>query len=826
MKFINLNRDWKLKWEDLHADVCRFDEGEWLNTVLPCDIHMPLIEKGIIKEPLAFDNAFACEWTENKSWWFYKEFVISEEDKSFERAELHMEGLDCEADMYLNNEWIGRHKSAFFPFVSDIKERLNEGKNTLLVRISSGLEHYDDYNPKNLKECVGIENFHNRGDRRRIFARKPQYVYGWDWNPRVPSCAIESVYLEFYNGIAFRNMAVYTKSIGENSVIGIEAEIQNFDIYGSTDAILNVAIYDGNRCVKSFAEDLLVKSGTQIYDREMVLENAKLWWPNGMGEQNLYHVKAYLDCKGERIAFKEFDFGIRSVAVCTDRINEKEREFAFVVNGIKIFCKGANWIPADSIYTRISPQKIQALVGEAREANFNMLRVWGGGLYEREVFYEACDRNGILVWQDFMFACAMYPDFDEEFLSLVEKEIDYQTKRLRRHASLALFCGSNENHEGAANCWRDAYFGGARIYNDVAPRIVHNNCRYIPYWNSSPYGGDNPMSDDVGDKHHWHECIMSEDVDKRVSPEEYDKVTAKFVSEYGYLGPCCKSSIKKYYGDQPFDVTDSVWQMHTHTLEKGVVLDGISMNYADIEPNNIDDYLLYGGLCQGNMYWYSLQSFRIKQYCSGGLFWMFHDCWGENGWSVVDYYLNRKPAYYFVKRAFEDKMIAIRCKDGEFIVYGVNDTNCDAEFHLEFGYMTFDGKNKKIQNKKVCIRAFTRNELVRFKDDGYDLHNGIVYAKSDDAQIRFATFRAMPYRQLNLGCAHLKILDVTEDEFKVRSDMYAHAVHFNFPDEVHLSDEYFDLLPHQTYTVKIHTKIGKSFDLHTITGACVNNREK
>ena len=821
---MDLNSGWKIKCEDLNANFCRFDEGDVLEAALPCDVHMPLIEKGIIKEPLELDNAFKCEWTENKSWWFFKEFNITEDFRDYDVAELNLEGLDCEADIYLNNKIIGHHKSTFFPFVKNIKEQLKAGENTLLVRLSSGLENYDGLNPKNLKSCVGMENFQNRGDQRRIFARKPQYVFGWDWNPRVPSCAIENAYIEFHNKLAFRNMAVYTKSIKKEVVIGIEAEIQNFDIYATVDAVLNIEIYDGDRLVNSLNSDMQIKSGTQIYDYELIIDNAELWWPNGMGEQKLYHIKAYLRHENKNINFKEFDFGVKTVEICTDKINEKEREFSFMVNGVKMFCKGANWIPADSIYTRVTSEKIKTLIADARNANFNMLRVWGGGLYERECFYEECDKNGILVWQDFMFACALYPDFEDEFAGLVEKEIDYQTKRLRRHVSIAVFCGSNENHEGAANCWRDSYFGGARIYNDIAPRIVHNNCRYIPYWNSSPYGGDNPICNEAGDKHHWHECTMNDDMNKRITPEEYDNVTAKFVSEFGYIGPCRKSSIHKYYGNKSFDVNDDIWRMHNNTWEKDTVLAGVAKHYADIQKEEIDKYLLYAGLCQGLMYFYSLQTFRIKEHCSGGLFWMYNDCWGENGWSIIDYYLNKKPSYYFVKRAFENKLLALRCEDDEIVAYGVNDTGADAEFNLEFGYMKFDGKNKINQNKQVCIKAYSRTELVRFKNDNYDMQTGIAYACADDSDIRFAVLHAVPFRQMKLCKADVKVYDITNDSFKVKSNIYAHAVHFDLEEDTDLSDEYFDLLPNQEYSVKIYNK-GRNTDTDNIRALSVYNAE-
>lgn len=352
--------------------------------------------------------------------------------------------------------------------------------------------------------------------------------------------------------------------------------------------------------------------------------------------------------------------------------------------------------------------------------------------------------------------------------------------------------------------------------------MIHNNCRYIPYWNGSPYGGaDSPQSNHAGDRHHWHECTMHAEMEKRITPEEYDKVTAKFVSEYGYIGPCCKSSIRKYYGDGVFDDSSRIWQLHTNYHEKDTVTAGVEKHYKTLEKGDIESYLLYAGLCQGLMYGYSLTAFRIQEHCMGGMFWMYNDCWGENGWSIIDYYLYRKPSYYFVKRAFENKILALRKIGNEIAVYGANDTKTDTEFCLEYGYMSFDGV-KRCKQAKVILPANAKCELLRFADDGFDLANGLVYAKADDSEIRFALLRAMPFRELKLGKAKISICNVTENSFEVTTDKYAHAVHFNLPDEALLSDAYFDLLPGETKTVKFN-RLDKHFDFGSLKAESIYN---
>lgn len=413
-----------------------------------------------------------------------------------------------------------------------------------------------------------------------------------------------------------------------------------------------------------------LRSGLNFITIELDVPNAKLWWPNGMGEQPLYtvHVSAGMQSPGKE--YPPFPIGIRTLGLNTDKLSfdSDDRAFAFEINGVRVFSKGANWIPADSIYARVTDEKYDHLLKEAKEANFNMLRIWGGGLYERDVFYKKSMEYGLLIWHDFMFSCAKYPDHLSWFREEVEKEMDYQTRRLRNYCSLVLWCGNNENHWGFDEWWDGTesadFYGGAVCYNEIAPLVVQRNCSEIPYWNSSPYGGLHPNGSESGDRHHWHDCMMNKDMEKRITPAEYDKVIAKFISEYGYVGPCRESSIELYHNRLPLDPGSKIWQLHNNTFEKNTVLAGINKHYVDLQDLSLDEYFLYAGLCQGLMLGYSLEAIRNKQFCAGALFWMYNDCWGEMGWTIIDYYLTRKISYYFVKRAFEPVKLILRLEEG------------------------------------------------------------------------------------------------------------------------------------------------------------------
>jgi beta-mannosidase len=290
-----------------------------------------------------------------------------------------------------------------------------------------------------------------RGERRRSFVRKPQYSFGWDWIPRVATTAIAGdVIIRAINTGCIRQVNLQAARDGNNEVIVTATVVVDLlHHYKSGEGAITVTLTgpDGKKFKTS--QSSFLRSGYNFIRMRIPIKNPLLWWPNGLGEQNLYKVEAKLQIGKDAMEYPAFDYGIRFVGLDT---NDK---FAVVINGKKVFCKGANWIPADAIYARVSDERYEQLVREARDANFNMLRVWGGGWYERDAFYRACDRHGIMLWHDFMFACAPYPDHLQTFCDEIEKELDYQTRRLSRYACIVLWCGCNENNWGWVDWWKE-----------------------------------------------------------------------------------------------------------------------------------------------------------------------------------------------------------------------------------------------------------------------------------------------------------------------------------------------------------------------------------
>jgi beta-mannosidase len=539
-----------------------------------------------------------------------------------------------------------------------------------------------------------------------------------------------------------------------------------------------------------------------------------------MGEQHLYRVEAGLEVNGERTTYPTFDYGLRTLELDT------EGKFAIVINGRTVFCKGANWIPADAIYARVDRERHETLIREAAAVNFNMLRIWGGGRYEGEAFYQDCDRHGVMIWHDFMFACAPYPDHLDAFRAEVEREADYQTRRLGRHACVVLWSGSNENNWGFRDWWDEQTQGGAWTYNYALPRIVQRNTPEIPYWNGSPYGGDEPNSSEVGDRHHWFDCMMNPEMEKRITPEEYDKCDSLFVSEFGYVGAPVMETVLEYMGDAPLDRQGAVWQHHTNTFEKSTVDAGIRKHYADPEQLSIEEYLLYSGLCQGLMYSYALDSMRYRPNCHGSLFWMYEDCWGEIGWTIVDYYLRRKPAWYFVRRAYAPLRLILRPGDGGDIrVVIANDTMGPRTFELEVGYVSLDGQVAELQRTRVEAVPLARSELVTFERGEHDPTEGLWIARASAAPgIEPALLRAVDYRQLQRADPGLSATGVEVDDaggtVRVHAERYAHAVHLLLPPDAIPVDDYFDLLPGEERAVRVQS--AAALDPAQVGVTCVN----
>ncbi len=767
MKKWMLNENWQLKEAPLSFGreklfQIRQEEQGWMVCSLPADVHQPLEQAGRIGNVIEADHCRSAEWIAERSWWFQRELWVTEKQLRYECVELTLGSLDGAADIFVNESWLGSHRNAFVPFCRDIREALRPGKNLLTVRLTVGMEAFSEKDIADMEwACRHEREFGcpERGDMRRMFVRKPQYCVGWDWAPKILTCGIVGeAWLTLADRTIVRSAHVWTERLdGTDAHMRLSLCIDQLHPYATRPADISVSLlYEGKKCACWERQDVLLCAGRNEFDGEFLLPNARLWWPNGYGDQPLYQVRVRVNCEGETCENEPFEVGVRVLEWNQEKINKERRRFELRLNGQPVFCKGANWVPAHSVYAKITRTEREEWIALARNAGFTMLRIWGGGIYEPDDFYRACDRAGILVWQDFMFACSLYPDHLDWFRRTVEEELEAQILRLRNHPSLALFCGNNEIEMGYNTEESPLHLSftrqrpyGMQIFHELAPKWVHWLSPEIPYWCSSPYGGALPNEEGLGDVHYWDGWGTPEETEKRLTLSGYDQWHASFVSEFGFQGPCVWSSVKEYLQDaDPQDRSSALWRMHTNTCEHRVIDRGLLRLYGR-EPEKLtaEEWVLYGGMLQAEVLQYALEALRVQGSCGGALFWMYNDAWGETGWSVVDVYRRPKLSYYAVRRAFAPRRLILREKDGLVCLYGCNDGPEPVSFAAWAGYLSFDGRERKMEKRAFWLEAHSRKMLGQWPLPQEDDRRGIFAVLPEDGAMESCRLYRRPWKE-------------------------------------------------------------------------------
>lgn len=833
MQTLSLLKDWQLTEMPLEATDLQKLDGEWMHIkTLPCDVHMPLTEYGKISDPNVAMGSFECEWVEDRSWWFKKEFEV---DKITDfGCELFIEMLDIHADIYLNGTFIGHHASAMYPFIKDVTPWLAVGKNTLIIRLTTGIETVRDCDVEEVRHYVACEyrsRREGRGDDRRTLLRKPQYVFGWDQSPRLATCAIAGdVRIDFFDEIFVRDIHFETLSVDKNSArIFAEATIDSRErLFARECEATFEVIFDG-KVVHTQTVEYLSQCGDNFIDFSFTLENPQLWWPNGYGGQPLYTVRVTAKNMNGACHQKEITTGVRTVELDMSRINADERFYAFKVNGKRIYARGTDFIQSEHLYAKITDELQEKLLTAARDAHFCMLRFWDGNVYQSDYVYSLCDKLGLLVIQNFCFACGAYPDHLEEFKKEVQNEAEYQLIRLRNHPCLAMWYGNGENTSILDDYLGKNYFkefpkaiytGGTYVYNTLLPKLHHAYVKTVPYQCTTPFGNfSGAESEKRGDRHYYPFLdIRPENQQYRISAQSIDDLECKFITEGGIMGPPSKSALISYCGGE-FDFDSEVFLHHRNTFEREAVRDGIYKHYTGKKDLTLDEYCLYGGLFQGTLIGYEAEHIRTRENCYGSLLWCFNDGFGEVGFSMMDHYANPKPVYYFLKRAYAPQRIIIKKEGKTAVVYVTNSASVPFECELEYGYQTFDGQ-KESKTVKVSLDSYEgATAVARMSIDSLDLKSGVVYAKADG--LDSATMRACDFSELKLSKkATLTVNNITHADgntvFEITADCFAHAVHLDIADDVRVSDNFFDLLEGETKTVTVY---GKTLD--TIDADCV-----
>ncbi|WP_217651621.1 beta-mannosidase [Mariniphaga anaerophila] len=803
----------------------QLNEGEWLPATVPGTVHTDLMKNGIIEDPYYRLNELDVQWVDKVDWEYQTTFLVDENILERDRVQLDFKGLDTYADIFVNGELIFNADNMFRRWQADVKDLLNEGENELRILFHSpiveGLKQYD----ANGFVYPGAENDQaERGQvegnkRVSIYTRKAGYHYGWDWGPRLVTSGIwRPVTIQAWDNARIENLQIIQHEVSDEratltAVFEVEAEKKG-------KATLSVK----NDGAVLATANIHLQHGVKTYKVDFEIQNPKLWWTNGLGEAHLYDITGEL-ALGKRTITENTRIGIRTLELVREK-DDHGTSFYFKLNGHPVFMKGANTIPNDIFLPRVTDENYRKMIETARKSNMNMLRVWGGGVYEDDLFYDLCDENGILVWQDFMFACAMFPN-DKSFLENIRKEAVDNVKRLRNHPSIALWCGNNEILT-AWNTWgwkgqaekqgadvpEKVWQAYVDIFHKTLPEVVSEYDPQRSYWGSSPSSGMGVQADLVnGDEHYWGVWWGKEPFNT------YATHLARFMSEYGFQSFPEISTVKKYAAPEDYDIYSDVMKSHQRSsIGNGTIEYYMLKEYR--RPKDFESFLYVNHVLQAEGIKFGLEGHRrAMPYTMGSLYWQLNDVWPVASWSSTDYYQKWKALQYYVKKGFSPVLVSPYEDELKLKVGIVNDRLEQVNAQLILKMMDFDGqviwetaslaeipanssRDYFNENKhEFLYRKDTRNLLLSAEliENGKTISRNIYF------------FR--PFKELDIPHPQVDYSITKTDsgfDIELKTDKLAKNVYLQIADEKgFFSDNYFDMLPGEKLTVSLETEMSE-----------------
>lgn len=674
-----------------HADL--------IDASAPGDLYLSLHAAGRLPNPMGDRAEAQCAWVRDREWWYRTDFD-ARSCAAGQRLILNFEGLDTFAAVWLNGEPLGQTDNMFREWRFDITARLRAGRNQIAVCFTPPALAITpiDMPPFPMASSPSAEN-------KRNFMRKAQFGWGWDFAPNLVTTGIwKPVTLTLEAGAVLTEVTFSTDAIGADGSARVTMAA-GVDAFGCDGADLTVSFSlrgpDGTPVAQA---TLTVTDGRCALS--LTIEQASLWWTPELGAASLYALNVALS-SGDHRALR---VGIRTITLdqSPDPDEPGTRFFRFVLNGVPIFARGVNWVPPSSLVAAIDAPLYRRLLTQAAAANMNMIRVWGGGIYEHDPFYDLCDELGLLVWQDFMFACAPYPEHDRAFADNVRAEAACQVARLRHHACLALWCGNNENQAiqgfGNSRAGTNEPVLGELYYKHVIPEVLGRLDPATPYRPSSPFGGpgNNQNSMHEGDIHDWTVWHGLPTIPDDGPVGEYDRSPAgvaytryaedmgRFISEYGIQSAPVMAAFRRALpaDQQTLGSAGFLNRLKDRPLDK---VNAMLVSVTGL-PATLEEYVDFTQINQADGLKFGIEHFRRrKPHCSGSLIWQFNDCWPGISWSIVDYYGYAKASYYAVKRAYAPVMGSFKTTPTGIELWVVNDTLAPVEGNVEIRIESFDG---------------------------------------------------------------------------------------------------------------------------------------
>ena len=819
----------------------RVGDRSWMPATVPGTVHTDLLNNDMIADPFYADNEHQLQWIENEDWEYRMAFWMTKKELKQSHIELQFDGLDTYAKVYLNDSLILRADNMFRKWNVDVKKYLHKGGNVIYIVFESAVK-------RGKLEAAKLP-YTLPGDEK-VFTRKAQYQYGWDWGPRFVTCGIwKNVKMVFWNEAKIENIQCIQRSLTDSlAQLEFVCRIRS-DSNKTVDlsAVLNSDRISNDSMFSGYSQKVELKKGINTVSILRTIKDPRRWWSNGLGKANLYPFTVFL-LDGETVLDNnKLSVGLRTLELVQEK-DKGGRSFYFKLNGVPVFMKGANYIPPDNFLPRVTKNDYHNIIQDAVDANMNMLRVWGGGVYADDEFYNECDRKGVLVWQDFMFACAMYPG-DYHFMENVGFEVKEQIQRLRNHPSIALWCGNNEIDEGWKNWgWQQQYNysekDSERIITDYSvlfehyiKNIVEVNDGATSYLPSSPgIGWGHKESLQQGDSHYWGVWWGKEPFDI------YKQKVGRFMSEYGFQGMPGFNTMEKLgiltgkfytdyndieqYGhsdnDSVFKIenyidSSSYFNHQKHPVGYETINTYMKRDYK--VPEGFENYIYVSQLLQAEGLKTAMEAHRrAKPYCMGSLYWQLNDCWPVTSWSTTDYYRDKKAAYYQVKRSFSDVIVSIDSRNDSLVIYVVSDKLKPISGTMHIELTDFNGRAFMFQDFKMEVPANSSTICCKFSMD--DITNGAtdMNKKVLNAGFKYENeFRAADYffvkpKDLQLQKPDIKMTLLDNNSVEISSNTLAKDVCLYSSANVNYSDNYFDLLPNEKKIIFINVNSLNSVD--------------
>lgn len=807
---------------------------DWHPAQVPGVVQTDLLKNGLIPDPFYQDNDTRLQWIGLTDWEYRATFQADSATLSHDHVDFVFEGLDTYADVYVNDQALLRADNMFRRWRVPVKGLLKAGPNTLRIVFHSPIESMIP-KIKALPYILPSVTTNNTGNEENVatapYTRKAGYQYGWDWGPRYVTEGIwQPVRLETWDTLRIENFHIQQQSITKDAA-ALSAE---FYIEASQATPASVEITYGELAGAAFPvirQSIALVPGTNRISIPIQIANPKRWYPNGYGPQDRYQFSAVIRNGRDVVAKSSLKTGLRSIELRRELI-KTGRSFEFVVNGIPVFAKGADVIPFDSFPNRVTPENHRMILQAARDAHMNMVRNWGGGYYESDDFFDTCDELGILVWQEFMFGGDMVPG-GADFQNNVKQEAIDQVTRLRDHPSVVLWCGNNEIetgwvHWGDRQIFKESVSPADRekvwtdyvvLFHGILAGVVAQYASPVPYWGSSPSANfeNPPDSQTDGDMHYWQ-------VWHALAPiEMYTQQFPRFMSEYGFQSFPEMRTIRTFAKPEDMDIRSVTMQDHQKNHGGNERILSYMLRWYP-EPKDFPSFVYLSQVLQAEAIKVGAEHLRRQMpNTMGSLYWQLNDCWPVASWASIDYYGRWKALQYYARRFYDDVLISPFAHDGKVDVYVVSDKLQPLTGTIHTRLLDFSGKVLTEKTQEVQIPAqssavystLDEKELLANADPKKSFLVFDLSVGGQPVSRNLLFFDTMH----NLDLARSVKIDASVDNSNgsyavtLRSPVLARSVYLSFGDmDVQTSDNYFDLLPGETVTVKLKTPPSSSLE--------------